>query len=71
LAGRCAIKGTNIDLNETDLPAIYISWPTFHNAVAAAISVRFTDAPADAWYGTFMFCFRIKQIKYVNKIKGI
>ncbi|CAG7822626.1 unnamed protein product [Allacma fusca] len=50
ISGKCATKGTSIDLNDSDLPASYTSWPTFHNAVASALAVRFIDSPADAWF---------------------
>jgi len=48
-AGKCKGKGTAIELSETDLPVTFTQWPQFHNAVGAALSVRFTEAPADAW----------------------
>jgi len=49
-SGKCANRGTSIELNDSDLPTAYCAWPNFHNAVAAALAVRFTDTPADAWY---------------------
>lgn len=50
MSGKCATKGTTIELNENDLPPSYTSWPTFHNAVASSLSVSFLSKPADAWY---------------------
>lgn len=49
LSGKCATKGTTIELNENDLPPSYTAWPNFHNAVASALSASFQSSPADAW----------------------
>lgn len=47
LTGKCSRRGTNIEVNDTELSTSL--WPTFHNAVASTLAVRFADQPADEW----------------------
>jgi len=47
-SGKCATRGTTIELSDSDVANS--AWPSFHNAVASCTAVKFSDHPTDAWY---------------------